>query len=130
MRLIAAALLGLLFAQPASQLAAQGLPSRELPFDARISARTMQHIIARHGPDSPLQGAGKYAPGTTPETIRALIVEAVHRGTPHPDTNGRPGILYDYSFPQIIGTTVEGAPTHRIRVVVGSDGTVITAYPR
>src|SRR5258707_972120 len=50
MRLIAAALLGLLFAQPASQLAAQGLPSRELPFDARISARTMQHIIARHGP--------------------------------------------------------------------------------
>jgi hypothetical protein len=39
-------------------------------------------------------------------------------------------MLYDYAFPQIIGTTAEGVLTHRIRVVVGRDGTVITAYPR
>jgi hypothetical protein len=129
-RFVAAALLGLLFALPAPQLAAQALPSRELPFDARVSARTMQHIIARHGPESTEQGAGKFAAGTTPGTIRDLIVEAVHQGTPRPDTNGRPGLLYDYSFPQIIGTTAEGAPAHRIRVVVGHDGAVITAYPR
>jgi hypothetical protein len=90
----------------------------------------MQHIVARHGPESTVQGAGKYAAGTTPDMIRALIVEAVHQGTPRPDTNGRSGVLYDYAFPQIIGTTIEGAPTHRIRVVVGRDGTVITAYPR
>ena len=129
-RLVAAALLAFFFAQPTAQSAAQALPSRELPFDARISARTMQHIIARHGPESTEPGAGKFAPGTTPDMIRALIIEAVHRGMPRPDTNGRSGVLYDYAFPQIIGTTAEGAPTHRIRVVVGRDGTVITAYPR
>jgi hypothetical protein len=128
--LIAAALLALFVAQPSPQSAAQALPSRELPFDARISARTMQHILARHGPESTVPGAGKYASGTTPDTIRALIVEAVRQGTPRPDTNGRPGMLYDYGFPQIIGTTIEGAPTHRIRVVVGRDGSIVTAYPR
>jgi hypothetical protein len=130
LRLVAAALLAFFLAQPAAESAAQALPSRELPFDARISAGTMRHIIARHGPESTEQGAGKFAPGTTPDIIRALIIEAVHRATPRPDTNGRSGVLYDYVFPQIIGTTAEGAPTHRIRVVVGRDGTVITAYPR
>ena len=129
-RLVALALLAFLVAQPTAESAAQALPSRELPFDARISARTMRHIIARHGPESTEQGAGKFAPGTTPDMIRTLIIEAVHQGTPRPDTNGRSGVLYDYAFPQIIGTTAEGAPTHRIRVVVGRDGTVITAYPR
>jgi hypothetical protein len=97
----------------------------------RIPAKAMAHIIARHGPDSLAPGAGKYARGTTEESIRALIAEALRNAQPTPDTNFRPALLYDYRFSRIIGTTIDGAPTNRIRVVVGRrDGAVITAYPR
>jgi hypothetical protein len=104
--------------------------SSEAPAEPRIPAKAMQHIIARHGPESAAPGAGKYAPGTTPATIRALIGEALRHGTPAPDSHFRPATLYDYGFPTVIGTTIDGTPTHRIRVVVGRDGAVVTAYPR
>jgi hypothetical protein len=130
-RLLAAALLALALAVPAPPLAAQALPAPELQAEPRIPAKAMAHIMARHGPESTAPGAGKYAKGTTEETIRALIAEALRNAQPTPDTNFRPALLYDYRFPRIIGTTIDGAPTNRIRVVVGRrDGAVITAYPR
>jgi hypothetical protein len=95
-----------------------------------IPAKAMAHILSRHGPDSAAQGAGKYAPGMTEETIRALITEALSQGKAAADTQFRPAQLYDYTFPQVIGTTIDGTPTNRIRVVVGRDGAVVTAYPR
>jgi len=95
-----------------------------------IPAKAMTHILSRHGPDSTAPGAGKFAPGTTEETIRALIAEALRQGTAVADTQFRPTQLYDYSFPHVIGTTSDGTPTNRIRVVVGRDGAVVTAYPR
>jgi hypothetical protein len=95
-----------------------------------IPAKAMAHILSRHGPDSTAPGAGKYAPGTTEETIRALIAEALSKGKAAADTQFRPAQLYDYSFPQVIGTTIDGKRTSRIRVVVGRDGAVVTAYPR
>jgi hypothetical protein len=124
------ALLALLAVLPAPPAAAQVPPSREVQAEPRIPARAMQHIIARHGPESTAPGAGKYAPGTTPDTIRALIGEALRHGTLAADSHFRPATLYDYAFPTVIGTTIDGAPTHRIRVVVGRDGAVVTAYPR
>jgi hypothetical protein len=108
---------------------AQALPA-PAETELHISERAMQHILARHGPESDAPGAGKYAPGTTPEMIRAMITEAVQRGRPSHNTNGRPGTLYDYGFPGDIGTTIDGRPTRRIRVVVAPDGGVITAFPR
>jgi hypothetical protein len=125
------ALLALLAFTPAPPAGAQLSGSHEAPAEPRIPAKAMQHIIARHGPESTAPGAGKYAPGTTADMIRALIGEALRNAQPTPDSNFRPAFLYDYRFPRIIGTTIEGVPTNRIRVVVGrSDGTVITAYPR
>jgi len=129
-RLVAAALLALALAQPMPQVAAQAPPAPALQAEPRIPAKAMAHILERHGPESTAQGAGKYAPGTTEETIRGLIAEALRQGAPVADTQFRPAKLYDYSFPRVIGTTIEGAPTSRIRVVVGRDGTVVTAYPR
>jgi hypothetical protein len=120
-----ALVLGAPFAAPVAALA-------ETAGDVAVAipAKAMAHILSRHGPDSTAQGAGKYAPGTTEETIRALITEAVRQGKAAADTQFRPAQLYDYTFPQIIGTTIDGAPTKRIRVVVGRDGAVVTAYPR
>ncbi len=129
-RLLAAALLALALAAPPAHIAAQALPAPAAQAEPRIPAKAMVHILARHGPDSTAPGAGKYAPGTTETTIRFLIAEALAHGTPAPDSNFRPATLYDYRFPYIIGTTIDGAPTNRIRVVVGRDGAVVTAYPR
>jgi len=115
----------------APSLRAQALPAPSESAAPAISAKAMQHIMARHGPDSTAPGAGKYAKGTTEDTIRALVAEALRNAPPTPDSNFRPATLYDYRFPHIIGITIEGAPTNRIRVVVGRrDGAVITAYPR
>lgn len=127
---LVALFLALLLAVAPHHGAAQPLPAPSDAAELRISARTMQHILARHGPESQAPGAGKYASGTTPDMIRAMIAEAVRRGRPSPDTNGRPGTLYDYSFPNDIGTSIDGRPTRRLRVVVGPDGGVITAFPR
>ncbi|MBV8652913.1 MAG: hypothetical protein JO255_15715 [Alphaproteobacteria bacterium] len=124
------ALLVALWAVAVPQLAAaQALPA-PAETEVYVSARTMQHILARHGPESDAPGAGKYAPGTTPDMIRAMITEAVQRGRPSHNSNGRPGTLYDYGFPDDIGTTIDGRPTRHIRVVVAQDGYVITAFPR
>jgi hypothetical protein len=100
------------------------------PAEVHLTAHAMRHILERHGPDSTAPDASKYARGTTPATIRGMIAEAIREGHPHPDTNGRAGTLYDYSFKRDIGTTIEGRPTHTIRVVVAPDGAVLTAYPR
>lgn len=124
------ALLALLAGAPIPPAGAQQPSAREATAEPRIPARAMEHIIARHGPESTAPGAGKYAPGMTPDTIRALIGEALRHGAVAPDSHFRPATLYDYAFPTIIGTTIDGAPTHRIRVVVGRDGAVVTAYPR
>ena len=127
---VAAILFALLGGAMLQHVAAQALPAPSESVEVRISARAMQHIVARHGPESQVPGAGKYARGTTPEMIRTMITEAVQHGRPSPDTNGRPGTLYDYAFPNDIGTSIDGRPTRHLRVVVGPDGGVITAFPR
>jgi hypothetical protein len=129
-RLLAAALVALAVLCPSPRLAAQALPAPAVQAEPRIPAKAMAHIMARHGPDSTATGAGKYAKGMAEETIRALIAEALRNAQPTPDTNFRAATLYDYRFPQTIGQTIDGAPTNRIRVVVGRDGAVVTAYPR
>jgi hypothetical protein len=130
-RLVAAALLALALAAGAPFVPPiTALAETAGDVALRIPEKAMAHIMARHGPDSTAPDAGKYAPGTDEARIRALIAEALRRGTPARDSNFRPAILYDYRFPKIIGRTIDGAPTNRIRVVVGRDGAVVTAYPR
>src|SRR5437868_600330 len=121
-RILAAALVLLAVVQPSPNIAAQTLPAPAAQAAPRIPEKAMAHILARHGPDSTAPGAGKYAPGTTATTIRFLIAEALAHGTPAADSHFRPATLYDCAFPHTIGTTIEGTPTNRIRVVVGRDG--------
>jgi hypothetical protein len=125
-----AALLALALALPSPHVAGQALPAPSVRAEPRIPEKAMAHIMARHGPESDAPGAGKYVKGTTEATIHALIAEALRNGAPVSDSHFRPATLYEYRFPQIIGRTIDGAPTNRIRVVVGRDGAVVTAYPR
>jgi hypothetical protein len=94
-----------------------------------ISPRTIQHIHDRHWPGSPAQGAGKYAPGITVRSLRDMINEAVANGRARENTNGRPGRVYEYDFGHPIGTTINGEPATRLRVVVNPRNQVVTAFP-
>jgi hypothetical protein len=94
-----------------------------------LSRWALRHIQQRHWPDSPAQGAGKFAAGITEETLREMINEAVANGHSRQNTHGRRGEIYEYNFGRPIGTTIDGTPASRLRVVVSPRGQVITAFP-
>ena len=89
----------------------------------------LQHIMARHWPDSTATGAGKFQAGTTEATLRDMINEAVRNGHARRNTHGRPGTIYEYDFQHQIGTTIDGGPATRLRIVVSNRNEVITAFP-
>ncbi|MBV8102498.1 MAG: hypothetical protein JOZ31_25435 [Verrucomicrobia bacterium] len=89
----------------------------------------LQHIMARHWPDSTATGAGKFQAGTTEATLRDMINQAVRNGRARHNTHGRPGTIYEYDFQRQIGTTIDGGPASRLRVVVSNRNEVITAFP-
>jgi hypothetical protein len=89
----------------------------------------LQHIMARHWPDSIATGAGKFQAGTTEAALRDMINEAVRSGHARHNTHGRPGTIYEYDFQRQIGTTIDGGPASRLRVVVSNRNEVITAFP-
>jgi hypothetical protein len=89
----------------------------------------LQHIMARHWPDSPASGAGKFQEGITEASLHDLINEAVRSGRARQNTHGRPGTLYEYDFHRQIGTTIDGGPAARLRVVVNNRNEVVTAFP-
>jgi hypothetical protein len=89
----------------------------------------LQHIMARHWPDSPATGAGKFQEGITEASLRDLINEAVHSGRARQNTHGRSGTLYEYDFRRQIGTTIDGGTATRLRVVLNTRNEVVTAFP-
>src|SRR5215469_855857 len=89
----------------------------------------LQHIIDRHWSDSTATGAGKFQAGITVDSLRDMINEAVHNGQARHNTHGRPGTIYEYDFQRQIGTTIDGGPATRLRVVVSNRNEVITAFP-
>ena len=93
-----------------------------------ITERAIRHIEERHWPDSPAQGAGKFYQGITEASLKELVREAVASGRARPNTNGRPGQIYEYDFGRPIGTTINGGPASRLRVVVSPRNQVITAF--
>ena len=96
---------------------------------AVLTQRALRHIQQRHWPESPAQGAGKFAAGITEESLREMINEAVANGRSRENTHGRPGEIYEYDFGRPIGTTIDGGPASRLRVVVSAHGQVVTAFP-
>ena len=96
---------------------------------AVLTQRALRHIQQRHWPDSPAQGAGKFTAGITEGSLREMINEAVANGRSRENTHGRPGEIYEYDFGRPIGTTIDGGPASRLRVVVSARGQVVTAFP-
>jgi hypothetical protein len=97
---------------------------------ARLTQKGLEHIVERHWATSGAQGAGKFAVGTSLKDLKSMINQTIsHPGIIRPNTNGRPGIIYELSFGRTIGTNISGGAASNLRVVVGPNGTVITAFP-
>jgi len=94
-----------------------------------LTERAFRHIMERHWPDSTAAGAGKFQYGITEDGLRALINQAVQNGHSGVNTNGRPGVIYEYDFQRQIGTNIDGQPATRLRVVVNKRNQVVTAFP-
>jgi len=111
------------------QPAAKADPAQSEQMQVTLTSRALRHIMERHWPDSPASGAGKFQAGITPNILRDLINESVRDGRARPNTHGRPGTIYEYDFQRPIGTTIDGGPASRLRVVVNNRNEVITAFP-
>jgi hypothetical protein len=94
-----------------------------------VTQRAIRHIEERHWPDSPAQGAGKFSPGITEDSLRQLVSEAVANGRVRQNTHGRPGQIYEYDFGRPIGINIDGRPAYRLRVVVNRRNQLVTAFP-
>lgn len=91
-----------------------------------LTERAFRHIME---PDSAAAGAGKFQSGITEDGLRALINQTVQSGHSRVNTNGRPGVIYEYDFQRQIGTNIDGQPATRLRVVVNKRNQVVTAFP-
>jgi|SRR5580704_2572587 hypothetical protein len=99
------------------------------PGQVVVTQRAIRHIEDRHWPDSPAQGAGKFASGITEDSLRQLVNEAVAHGRVRHNTNGRPGQIYEFDFGHPIGIAIDGRPAYRLRVVVNKWNQLVTAFP-
>ena len=121
---------GLLLTANLSVAQSAGYSQAQTGADQVVLTRSrLQHIMARHWPDSTATGAGKFQAGITEASLRDMINEAVHNGRARRNTHGRPGTIYEYDFQRQIGTTIDGGPATRLRVVVSNRNEVITAFP-
>jgi hypothetical protein len=118
---------------PASPLAAEsGTPRLGLQAPnptATLTQGGLEHIVARHWATSSAKGAGKFVEGTTARSLRNMINETVENGASRSNTFGRPGQIFEYNFGRQIGTNIDGSVSTQLRVVVGPNGQVITAFP-
>lgn len=91
---------------------------------------SLEHILDNHGPDSSVPNKGTFSQGTTPGDVKQIVNETIEKDPAgEPNTNGRPGTRYNADLGRTVGTTSNGSPTSWVRVVVGADGKIITAFP-
>lgn len=99
------------------------------PGPANLTQERLEHIVERHWFTSDAKGAGKFAEGTTGAGLKRMIQTATTKGSFRANTLGRPGTIAEYNFGRSIGTSSSGAPASSLRVIIGSNGNVITAFP-
>jgi RHS repeat-associated protein len=95
----------------------------------RLTQEGLEHIVLRHWATSGAQGAGKFLAGTTARSLKGLINQALEQGAVRANTAGRAGQIVEYDFGRQIGVSISGGAATRLRVVLSSDGTVVTAFP-
>jgi hypothetical protein len=85
------------------------------------------HILRLHGPQS-TAGRSKFLDGFD---IRAGIDTALKspNSVIKPNTEGRLGYIFEYTYPHQIGVNKRGTPRRTLKVVIDETGRVTTAFP-
>lgn len=96
---------------------------------AKLTQPGLEHIVIRHWATSSAKGAGKFLEGTSARGLKGMIGTATTKGAFRPNTFGRAGTIAEYNFGNAIGTTSKGLPASNLRVVIGTNGNVISAFP-
>jgi hypothetical protein len=99
------------------------------PSVPNLTQEVLEHIISRHWGTSGAKAAGKFAQGITGTSLKEMIKIAANKGIFRANTGGRAGTIAEYNFGQVIGTTSKGTAATNLRVVIGTNGNVITAFP-
>ena len=99
------------------------------PGAANLTQKGLDHIVARHWFTSGAKGAGKFAEGTIGAGLKGMINTTTTHGAFRANTMGRAGTIAEYNFGTVIGTTSSGAPASSLRIDIGTNGNVITAFP-
>lgn len=103
--------------------------SPSLGAGAVLTQKGLEHNVLRHWPTSGATGAAKFGRATTARSLRDMIDVAVRLGAARPNTGGRVGQIFECDFGRLIGKSISGQATTRLRVVVAPNGNVSTAYP-
>lgn len=94
-----------------------------------LTQEGLEHIVARHWFSSGAKGAGKFLEGTTARRLKDMINTTATQGVFRANTRGRAGTIAEFNFGRVIGTTSRGTSAFNLRVVIGANGNVITAFP-
>ncbi len=97
---------------------------------ARDGKTNLEHILDEHAPDSTVADKGRFADGTSTADVKQMVDETIEKDPAgEPNTRGRPGTRYNANLGRTIGTTGDGSSTSWMRVVIGANGKIITAFP-
>lgn len=91
--------------------------------------RYVDHIIREHGPSSTMPNKTKF---NTDFDIKTGIDDTLHSDSSiiKSNTQNRAGYIFEKTYPDAIGTGTRGEPLYTLKVVLGEDGSVITAFPK
>jgi len=87
-----------------------------------------KHIVKNHGSKSTKTGKSKFSEGfDIKKGIKETLID--QKSTVTKNTNNRPGYIFtkDYGYP--IGVNEFGQSVTKLKVVIGENGVVITAFP-
>ena len=86
-------------------------------------------ILAKHGPDSKYHNKPHF---DSEFDIKSGIDSTLtgNHSSISPTTTGRKGTIYEQSYSNPIGTNCKGKPASTLKVIVGEDENVVTAFPQ
>lgn len=93
------------------------------------SATFKDRILAKHGPDSKYNNKPHFDSGFDIKSGIDSTLTSNHSRV-SPTTAGRKGTIYEQSYSNPIGTNCKGNPASTLKVIVGEDENVVTAFPK
>jgi RHS repeat-associated protein len=93
--------------------------------DPVLTGEVLNHIIGRHFPGSATSGVGKFGSDITQRLLRSMVAVAA-RGRWQSSSGNR---MYTYTFKRVIGVNGKGRASRTLRLIVGKNGHVISAFP-